>query len=65
MAKPAPPACAVHVSSILNGRCVARIGAGSAELLRDVTALWYSDEANELYVGNKQGAIQLWSNGAH
>jgi hypothetical protein len=56
-----PPACAIHVSSILTGKCLARIGAGSAELLRDVTALWYNEEANELYVGNKQGAIQLWS----
>ncbi|KAG6478756.1 hypothetical protein ZIOFF_062200 [Zingiber officinale] len=32
------------------------------ESLEDVTALFYDEERNEIYTGNKQGLIHVWSN---
>ncbi|XP_042439184.1 uncharacterized protein LOC122024595 [Zingiber officinale] len=32
------------------------------ECLEDVTALFYDEERNEIYTGNKQGLIHVWSN---
>ncbi|XP_074568543.1 uncharacterized protein LOC141825065 isoform X2 [Curcuma longa] len=32
------------------------------EALEDVTALFYDEERNEIYTGNKQGLIHVWSN---
>ncbi|GBG80793.1 hypothetical protein CBR_g31349 [Chara braunii] len=33
-----------------------------AETLEDVTALFYDEERNEIYTGNKQGLVHVWSN---
>jgi hypothetical protein len=30
--------------------------------LEDVTALYYNEERNEIYTGNKEGRIHIWSN---
>ncbi|PKU74682.1 hypothetical protein MA16_Dca004873 [Dendrobium catenatum] len=32
------------------------------EALEDVTALFYDEDRNEIYTGNKQGLIHVWSN---
>eukprot|EP00245_Coleochaete_scutata_P007175 TRINITY_DN22284_c0_g1_i1.p1 TRINITY_DN22284_c0_g1~~TRINITY_DN22284_c0_g1_i1.p1 ORF type:complete len:473 (-),score=65.66 TRINITY_DN22284_c0_g1_i1:261-1679(-) len=32
------------------------------EALEDVTALFYDEERNEIYTGNRQGLIHVWSN---
>ncbi len=32
------------------------------EGLCDVTALFYNEERNEIYTGNKQGNVLIWSN---
>ncbi|CAN6470036.1 unnamed protein product [Victoria cruziana] len=37
-------------------RCTVR------EALEDVTALFYDEDRNEIYTGNKQGMIHVWSN---
>ncbi len=57
----------INVSNILNGSCVARIKTrpGNAKdrlALEDVTALFYNEERNEIYTGNKDGKVHVWSN---
>ena len=52
----------INVSHILSGRCVAKIASDGDEL-HDVTSLYFSEERNELYVGNKQGMLHVWSQG--
>ncbi|KAJ1472835.1 hypothetical protein T484DRAFT_1838724 [Baffinella frigidus] len=52
----------INVSSILDGSCLARIRpkAGDAEqllALEDVTALFYNEDRNEIYTGNKDGKV--------
>jgi hypothetical protein len=32
------------------------------EALKDITALFYSEETNEIYTGNKHGMLHVWSN---
>lgn len=32
------------------------------EALEDVTALFFDEDRNEIYTGNKQGLIHVWSN---
>ncbi|KAG8457968.1 hypothetical protein KFE25_012639 [Diacronema lutheri] len=49
----------INVSSIGTGGNLARIAARGE--LQDVTALWYNEDAGELYVGNTHGTIQLWA----
>eukprot|EP00960_Hanusia_phi_P053934 762505-Hanusia_phi.AAC.1 len=55
------------VSSILDGRSLARIqpriGFQAQQLaLNDVTSLFYNEESNEIYTGNKDGHLHVWSN---
>lgn len=33
-----------------------------AEALEDITALFYDEERNEIYTGNKNGLVHVWSN---
>ena len=61
----------MNVSHILTGRCVAKIAGGGGEPgspsdvfgdgAADVTALYFSEERNELYVGNRQGLLHVWA----
>lgn len=32
------------------------------EALEDVTALFYDEERNEIYTGNRHGLVHVWSN---
>jgi hypothetical protein len=57
----------INVSNILNGSCVARIKTRPGNMrdrmaLEDVTALFYNEERNEIYTGNKDGKVHVWSN---
>ena len=60
----------INVSHILTGRCVAKLvdcaGDGSGvdgvlDTLRDVTALHFSEERNELYVGDRNGILHVYA----
>lgn len=33
-----------------------------AEALEDITALFYDEERNEIYTGNRHGFLHVWSN---
>ena len=64
----------IHVSNILTGKCLARVSdepKGSEplqgfsrrnEALQDVTALFYNEERNEIYTGNREGFVHIWGN---
>lgn len=34
----------------------------AAEALEDITALFYDEERNEIYTGNRHGLVHVWSN---
>ena len=52
----------VHISSILTGKCIARLADGAPlPELQDVTSLFYNEERHELYIGNKQGILTVWA----
>eukprot|EP00898_Chlorokybus_atmophyticus_P004301 jgi/Chlat1/4872/Chrsp31S04889 len=58
----------INISSILTGKCLAKIQAGSDksyrthDALEEVTALFYDEDRNEIYTGNKQGLVHVWAN---
>lgn len=66
----------INISNILTGKCLAKINASNgnpkvdsshisctvAEALEDITALFYDEDRNEIYTGNRQGLIHVWSN---
>lgn len=55
----------INVSNILNGSSVARITTKHLQdrmAIEDVTALFYNEERNEIYTGNKDGKVHVWSN---
>ncbi|KAF9595836.1 hypothetical protein IFM89_005322 [Coptis chinensis] len=66
----------INISNILTGKCLAKIRASSSdpqmcctrtrntvsEALEDITALFYDEERNEIYTGNRQGLVHVWSN---
>ena len=33
-----------------------------AEALEDITALFYDEDRNEIYTGNRHGFVHVWSN---
>ncbi|KAL2317554.1 hypothetical protein Fmac_031430 [Flemingia macrophylla] len=41
---------------------VSRIRSTAAEALEDITALFYDEERNEIYTGNRHGLVHVWSN---
>ncbi|XVE86002.1 hypothetical protein DITRI_Ditri18aG0001100 [Diplodiscus trichospermus] len=41
---------------------VSRIRSTVAEALEDITALFYDEERNEIYTGNRHGLVHVWSN---
>jgi len=57
---------AIHVSDILTGECLAKISnndrSGWYNPLEDITALFYNEERNEIYTGNKDGFVRVWTN---
>jgi hypothetical protein len=69
-------ACSINISEILTGKCVAKIKAGNlckqkkssnfqctpSEALSDITSLYYDEEREEIYTGNQQGLVHVWSN---
>jgi len=66
----------INISNILTGRCLTKIQAGDSskttgssrmrsnlsEALEDITALYYDEDRNEIYTGNRQGMLHVWSN---
>lgn len=66
----------INVSNILTGKCLAKICSSNcgpeswrtksrstvSEALEDITALFYDEERNEIYTGNRQGLVHVWSN---
>lgn len=59
----------INVSWISTGKLLAKIHCKSADdaaakrdALREVTALFYNEERNEIYSGNGQGRLHVWSN---
>lgn len=40
----------------------AKIRSTVAEALEDITALFYDEERNEIYTGNRHGLVHVWSN---
>jgi len=49
----------VHVSSILSGKCLARVDQQGA---KHITALFYSEDSGDIIAGDEDGRIQVWSN---
>lgn len=45
-----------HVSSVSKMRSTV------AEALEDITALFYDEDRNEIYTGNRHGLVHVWSN---
>ena len=41
---------------------ISRTRSTVAEALEDITALFYDEERNEIYTGNRQGLVHVWSN---
>ncbi|CAM8949201.1 unnamed protein product [Rhodiola kirilowii] len=39
-----------------------RMSSTVADALEDITALFYDEERNEIYTGNRQGLVHVWSN---
>lgn len=39
-----------------------RIRSTVAEALEDITALFYDEDRNEIYTGNRHGLVHVWSN---
>ena len=40
----------------------AKVRSTVAEALEDITALFYDEERNEIYTGNRLGLVHVWSN---
>jgi WD40 repeat protein len=66
----------INISNILTGKCLAKIKAGDfskqkktwkfqstiTEALEDITALYYDEERDEIYTGNRHGLVHVWAN---
>jgi len=53
----------INISDIMTGKCLAKIGCdkpGSVD--NNITALFFNEQKKEIYTGNKNGIIQVWSN---
>ena len=59
----------LNVSDILTGDCLAKVEVDKTKLnlaeqknaLEEVTSLYYNEEMNEIYTGNKHGLIYCWT----
>ena len=63
----AAAAGSINISNILTGHSIAKLtkeSDGTINALTDVTALFYDEEHNEIYTGNKDGFVHIWANGA-
>jgi hypothetical protein len=68
-------AFSINISNILTGKCVVKIKGGDlskqkkastfqnspSEAMRDITTLYYDEERDEIYTGNGQGLVHVWS----
>ncbi|KAL6531186.1 hypothetical protein OROHE_014255 [Orobanche hederae] len=47
-----------------SGKCIkaSRLKITVAEALEDITALFYDEDRNEIYTGNQNGLVHVWSN---
>jgi len=59
----------LNVSDIFSGRCLAKVRVTEdcrdqrlQHALEDVTALFYDEERNEIFTGNRQGLVHVWGN---
>lgn len=57
----------INVSSISKGKCLAKVTCDTNDseqriALTGVSALFYNEDRNEIYTGNRNGMIHLWSN---
>lgn len=43
-------------------KCASTVRSTAAEALEDITALFYDEERNEIYTGNRLGLVHVWSN---
>eukprot|EP00186_Timspurckia_oligopyrenoides_P003541 CAMPEP_0182447596 /NCGR_PEP_ID=MMETSP1172-20130603/17821_1 /TAXON_ID=708627 /ORGANISM="Timspurckia oligopyrenoides, Strain CCMP3278" /LENGTH=464 /DNA_ID=CAMNT_0024644095 /DNA_START=84 /DNA_END=1475 /DNA_ORIENTATION=- len=55
----------INVSSIADGSCFAKITCSDQDIhqriaLEDITALFYNEDQNKLYTGNKSGIVHMW-----
>ncbi|KAF5467555.1 hypothetical protein F2P56_017371 [Juglans regia] len=48
--------------ALKNQTHASRIRSTVAEALEDITALFYDEERNEIYTGNRNGLVHVWSN---
>jgi hypothetical protein len=52
----------INVSSIHTGRCIAKLASSDdREMPLEVSSLYFSEERNELYVGDKQGLLHVYN----
>ncbi|KAJ8903604.1 hypothetical protein NDN08_004708 [Rhodosorus marinus] len=56
----------INISSISTGKCMAKISCDSESLqhrhaLKGVSALYYNEDRNEIYTGNRSGTVCIWS----
>ncbi|KAJ0983777.1 hypothetical protein J5N97_002133 [Dioscorea zingiberensis] len=56
------PMLQINPRSSTSGRRRSTIQSTIKEALEDVTALYYDEDRNEIYTGNKQGLVHVWSN---
>jgi hypothetical protein len=58
----------INISWIANGKSLAKISCMPGQdqdhrsALEEVTALFYNEDRNEIYSGNRQGHVHVWSN---
>ncbi|KAA8495097.1 hypothetical protein FVE85_3338 [Porphyridium purpureum] len=57
----------INISSIAKGKCFAKITCSHDDnrhrlALEDVTSLFYNEDRNEIYTGNRNGLVHVWSN---
>ena len=54
--------CSCSSRSLKKRIKASRITSTPAEALEDITALFYDEERNEIYTGNRHGLVHVWSN---
>lgn len=64
--KSVAPHCCVNGRSVRRNESkrvrVSRVRSSVAEALEDITALFYDEDRNEIYTGNRLGLVHVWSN---